>query len=184
VLPLFTGVTALANAIPDMRALSSLNLASNNMQAAGAKHIAQAISQVYCSDGTRFETAVLWGSTCRHCGYSNADHDNGALSKLDVRKNNINAEGKSALKKAAGVGVSRSRCVQLKFLSFSKAAFNSTCSFPVAHAGSSFDSNAPLTSPLHRHEICSCEHTGVHGWRKRRTSYQIAGQGGLLQAIC
>jgi hypothetical protein len=31
VLPLFTGVTALANAIPDMRALSILNLAKNNL---------------------------------------------------------------------------------------------------------------------------------------------------------
>jgi hypothetical protein len=39
--------------------------------------------------------------------------DKGALSKLDVRKNNINAKGKSALKKAAGVGVFRSRYVQL-----------------------------------------------------------------------
>jgi hypothetical protein len=44
--------------------------------------------------------------------------DNRALSKLDVRKNNINAKGKSALKKAAGAGrwICRSRCVHLESL--------------------------------------------------------------------
>jgi hypothetical protein len=40
VLPLFTGITALANAIPDMGAMTSLNLASINLRVEGAKIIA------------------------------------------------------------------------------------------------------------------------------------------------
>jgi hypothetical protein len=43
------------------------------------------------------------------------------LSKPDVRENDINATSKSALKKAAGVGVFRSWCVRLKFLSFNSS---------------------------------------------------------------
>jgi hypothetical protein len=79
-----------AAGISDNGTLSSLNLARNNMQAAGVKHIAQAISQVYCSDGARFEeTKLLWGSKCKHCGKPKAEHGNGPLSKLDIRNNDI-----------------------------------------------------------------------------------------------
>jgi hypothetical protein len=42
----FTGVTALANAIPDMRALTSLNLSSNDLEAEGAKVVAEAIKVI------------------------------------------------------------------------------------------------------------------------------------------
>jgi hypothetical protein len=73
-----------------MGSLSSLNLASNNMRAAGAKHIVQAISQVYCSNGAHFEeTTLLWGSKCKHCGNSKADHNNGALSVLSLKDNKL-----------------------------------------------------------------------------------------------
>jgi hypothetical protein len=84
------------------------------------------------------------------------------LFQLDVRENNINAKGKSALKKAAGVGVFRSRCVQLKFLLFLKAAFNNTRSFSLLRMQ---DQASTLVRHLHRpciaHEIRSCQHTGV-----------------------
>jgi hypothetical protein len=94
-------VQELAAGIRDNGALSSLNLASNNMQAAGAKHIVHAISQVYCSDGTRFEeTALLWGSKCKHCGYSKADHDKGALIKLDISKNHVGAAQEGELQRS------------------------------------------------------------------------------------
>jgi hypothetical protein len=75
-------------------------------------------------------------------------YDKKVLSKLDVRKNSFSAKDKRALKKAAGVGVFRSRYVQLKFLSFNSSLQQHICSFPVAHVGSSFYSSAPLTSPL------------------------------------
>ena len=85
--------------------MSSLNLASNNMQAAGAKHIAQAISQVYCSNGVQFEeTALLWGSKCKHCGNSKADHDNGALIKLDISSNCIGDEQERDLQRICVAG--------------------------------------------------------------------------------
>jgi hypothetical protein len=89
----YLGIIAIANAISDMRALSFLSLASNNMQAAGAKHIAQAISQVYCSNGTRFEeTTLLWGSKCKHCGGAKADHGNRALLSLNISNNHLVCE--------------------------------------------------------------------------------------------
>jgi hypothetical protein len=59
--------------------------------------------------------------------------DKGALSKLDVRENNIDAKGKSALKKAAGVGIFRSRYVELKHLSF-YSSLKYTCFFSFARA--------------------------------------------------
>jgi hypothetical protein len=42
------GVIALANAIPDMGAMTSLNLANNFLQAEGAKHIAGALKVSKC----------------------------------------------------------------------------------------------------------------------------------------
>jgi hypothetical protein len=50
-LSLFTGVTALANAIPDMGALMCLNLASNSLGVEGAKTIAACLPKcTYVSD--------------------------------------------------------------------------------------------------------------------------------------
>jgi hypothetical protein len=40
------GIIALANAIPDMGAMTSLNLAENHIRADGAKHIAAAITVI------------------------------------------------------------------------------------------------------------------------------------------
>ena len=48
------GVIALANALPDIGAMTSLNLASNNLGADGAKIIAGAIKVNKCSFGTIF----------------------------------------------------------------------------------------------------------------------------------
>jgi hypothetical protein len=41
--PDLSGVITLANVIPDMRAMTGLNLASNSIKAKGAKHIAGAL---------------------------------------------------------------------------------------------------------------------------------------------
>jgi hypothetical protein len=90
----------------DNRALSSLNLASNNMQAAGVKHIAQAISQVCCSDGARFEeTTLLWGSKCKHCGKPKAEHGNGAMTSLNLASNMIGSDGAKHVAGAIKVSV-------------------------------------------------------------------------------
>jgi hypothetical protein len=43
------GIIAIANAIPDMRAMTSLNLASNNLMAEGAKIVAEAIKVTKCT---------------------------------------------------------------------------------------------------------------------------------------
>jgi Ran GTPase-activating protein (RanGAP) involved in mRNA processing and transport len=43
-----SGVIAIANAIPDMRALTSLNLSGNGLGAEGAEHIAEAIKVSRC----------------------------------------------------------------------------------------------------------------------------------------
>ena len=44
-----SGVVAIADAIPDMRAMTSLNLASNNLRAEGAKVVAEAIKVTKCT---------------------------------------------------------------------------------------------------------------------------------------
>jgi hypothetical protein len=44
-----SGVIALADAIPDMRAMTSLNLASNGLGAEGAKIVAEAIKVTMCT---------------------------------------------------------------------------------------------------------------------------------------
>jgi hypothetical protein len=43
------GIIALANAIPDMRAMTSLNLASNELRCEGAKIVAEAIKVTKCT---------------------------------------------------------------------------------------------------------------------------------------
>jgi hypothetical protein len=52
--PDMSGVIALADAIPDMRAMTSLNLALNYLRAAGAKVIAEAIKVITCAIGAIF----------------------------------------------------------------------------------------------------------------------------------
>jgi hypothetical protein len=108
---------------------------------------------------------------------------NGALSKLDVRKNYINAKGKSALKKAAGVGVFRSRYVQLTFLSFLKALFNNQQPAPsllrMQDQASTLEcatSIAPA-SPTRSARVSTRMYSvhGVSGWRKRSAGRSATG---------
>jgi hypothetical protein len=47
--PDFSGVIAIANAINDMRAMTSLNLSANRLGAAGAKIVAEAIKVTACT---------------------------------------------------------------------------------------------------------------------------------------
>jgi hypothetical protein len=57
------GIIALANAIPDMGALTSLNLSSNNLKAEGAKLVAEAIKVTNCAIavvGHHFHAHLHW----------------------------------------------------------------------------------------------------------------------------
>jgi hypothetical protein len=48
-LPTRVGIIAIANAIRDMEAMTSLNLASNDLRAEGAKIVAEAIKVTKCT---------------------------------------------------------------------------------------------------------------------------------------
>jgi hypothetical protein len=173
-----TGIIAVADVIKNMGALTTLDISSNmltgNPYARGFKPDLTGACMPF--DEIMFSLLSLFVGIV---ALADAIPNMRALSKLDVRENNINANGKSALKKAAGVGVFRSRYAQLKFLAFN-STFNDTCSFPVAHAGSSFYSSAPLALPL-----CTRMYSlqAISRLQKRRTSNHIAVKGGPSTSI-
>jgi hypothetical protein len=100
-----------------------LNLASTGLCAEGTKLLAAALkgNQIMTElniSSNSMTYGSAWGGISGVVALADVIPDMRALSKLDVRENDINAKGKSALTKAAGVGFFQSRCVQLKFLSF------------------------------------------------------------------
>jgi hypothetical protein len=123
------GITAVAGAIKDMGAMSSLDLLKNEIDVDQAKDLVSILKEhptlkSLCGnkgDETELDMSGKMSGAGDAIMLAEEIVDNGALSKLDVRKNNINAKGKSALKKAAGVGVFRSRCVHLESLLFSSS---------------------------------------------------------------
>jgi hypothetical protein len=107
VLPLFTGVTALANAIPDMGALYSLDLSANSLGAEGAKVLAKMLKTgpLLCEDGKCFKSkGMLAQSTCRHCGDKKSSHGKGkgVLSVVVSRDNGIPPAEEVLLRSACG----------------------------------------------------------------------------------
>jgi hypothetical protein len=85
--------------------LTSLNLSSNGLTGEYGDEM---------SGNTEISAVIRYRTTpdihfAGIAALANAIPDMGALSKLDVGENNINAKGKSALEKAAGVGVFWSR---------------------------------------------------------------------------
>ena len=69
----FSGVVALADGIKNNGALTSLNLASNELEAEGAKHVAEAIKVNVSAlrfDWHHFELDLTSGSTAVVYGYS------------------------------------------------------------------------------------------------------------------
>ena len=82
------GVIALANAIKDMRARTSLNLASNLIGSEGAKHVAEAIkvSVLLRLVWYQFHAHRLNGSTAVVCHYP---QDMGAISSVNILFNGI-----------------------------------------------------------------------------------------------
>ena len=89
--PDFSGVVAIADAIPAMGALTSLNLADNELGAEGAKHVAEAIKVnvsalrfFWCN----FELDLTSGSTAVVYGYSYYNTTKGALAKFTFSGDN------------------------------------------------------------------------------------------------
>jgi hypothetical protein len=109
----------------DNGTLTKFDVSGNSLCAAGAKALAAALSSNQVL--TELNLSRNWLGKEDPWGHSESDmsgvailadaiKDMGALSKLDVRANSIDAKGKSALKKAAGVGVFQSRYVQRKLI--------------------------------------------------------------------
>jgi hypothetical protein len=84
-----SGVIPLANAIKDTRALTSLNLASNNLGAEGAKIVAEAIKVAKCTPAIilyHFHVHLISPSTAVVCYYP---QDMGAMTKFDISSNDL-----------------------------------------------------------------------------------------------
>jgi hypothetical protein len=62
-----SGIIALADAIPDMGAMTSLNLAVNGLQAEGAKHIAGALKVSKCVLAVILAPLSCWSDQCSNC---------------------------------------------------------------------------------------------------------------------
>jgi hypothetical protein len=75
------GIIAIANAIPDMRAMTSLNLASNRIGSEGAKHVAEAIkvSVLLWLFWYQFHAHLTNGSTAVVC---HCPQDMGVMTSL------------------------------------------------------------------------------------------------------
>ena len=78
-----SGVIAISDAIPTMGALTSLNLASNMLQAKGAKHVAEAITGHVSALPFSIDTIV---SSFTHSYYHTTK---GVLATLDVSANHL-----------------------------------------------------------------------------------------------
>jgi hypothetical protein len=102
------GALVVAEYLRDNGALTSLNLASNGL---GTMVLPEGWQQTRLTEWTHTSSKATAnpGKPDGIIALANAIPGMGALSKLDVRNNDINAEGKRALKKAAGVGVFSSR---------------------------------------------------------------------------
>jgi hypothetical protein len=123
VLPLFTGVTALANTIPDMRAISSVNLLKNKIpveQAQELVEIMQAMENLTTLCGlSREETEIDFSWQGRgeylYAGdavlIANDIRDMRAMTSLNLSNNGLGAEGAVHVAEAIKV---RDRAVVLK----------------------------------------------------------------------
>jgi hypothetical protein len=137
-----SGVIALAEAIPGMAALSSLSLSKNGLL---TKEAGKVIGDMLKSNSTLKELD-LSSNYDYHAGATDGPgfaqelalgiKDNGALKKIDARDNDVDSEGKQALKQAAG-----SRCVRpcqdvfnhkVLVLTLSALTGSNSCSNPLA----------------------------------------------------
>lgn len=104
-----SGVIAIANVIPDMRALSHFDISSNDLRTEGGKALAEALkgNQIMTalnvsSNALTYNTKAEPGKMDGLVALADAISDMGALTKLDACSNDIGDDGEDALKKAAG----------------------------------------------------------------------------------
>jgi hypothetical protein len=97
------GVIALANAIPDMRALSVLSLRNNNLEAVGCKALAEGLKDNHVITELSIADCNLSSGGSDMSGVialASAIPDMGALSSLNLAKNALRTEG---VKQLSGV---------------------------------------------------------------------------------
>ena len=104
-----SGVIAIANVIPDMRALSHFDISSNDLRTEGGKALPEALkgNQIMTalnvsSNALTYNTKAEPGKMDGLVALADAISDMGALTKLDACSNDIGDDGEDALKKAAG----------------------------------------------------------------------------------
>jgi hypothetical protein len=102
-----SGIVALADVIPGMGALYSLDLSANNLGSKGAKVLAKMLKTgpLLCEDGKFFKSkGMLAQSTCKHCGDKKSTHGKGkgALSVVVARDNYILSAEEVLLRSACG----------------------------------------------------------------------------------
>jgi hypothetical protein len=104
-----SGVIALADVIPDMRALAKFDISNNNLNAGGCKAIVGALK----GNSTLTELNVAkndmtygegWGDMSAVIALANAIPDMRALAKLDMSSNNIGAEQEEDLQRICMAG--------------------------------------------------------------------------------
>jgi hypothetical protein len=113
--PDMTGITALVDVIPEMGALSSLNLASNNIGLLSSEDgWTKSENGAYCSPEGKMQGATAPdGIEFKPMGIAalaNAIEDMGALIKLDISSNNIKGEQEGELQRicvASGIELAK-----------------------------------------------------------------------------
>jgi hypothetical protein len=103
------GIIAIANAIPDMGALSVLSLRKNRLRTEeGGAILAQmlkrnsTLTELDVSENGLYSDNSGGDGPAFAKGISEGLADNGAMTKLDARDNDIDDEGKRALQQASG----------------------------------------------------------------------------------
>jgi hypothetical protein len=145
-----SGVVAIANAIPGMGAMTKFDISNNMLGAAGGKALAvglkdnQIITELNIATnyfGLDMNTAEA--DTSGVIAIADAINDMGGATKLDVRKNCINDEGKRALHQAAGSRYCNS--ISCRFVQLSQLTLIDP---RLPRAGSNFNSTTTKTRSL------------------------------------
>jgi Ran GTPase-activating protein (RanGAP) involved in mRNA processing and transport len=98
-----SGIIAIADVIPGMGALSSLDLSGNSLGTEGTTVLSKMLQTVFCEDGKRFKRkGMIAQSTCRHCGHKKSAHVKGALSLLNLTANSIGEARVQKIKEMCG----------------------------------------------------------------------------------
>jgi hypothetical protein len=107
---IYDGIRAIANAIPDMRALTSLDISKNHLYAEGTKLLAEALKSNPIMTALNISSNAMTYNGKDHgdmsgiAALAGAIHGMGALSFLDLCKSNLGGKGAKALGKQLRIG--------------------------------------------------------------------------------